>query len=94
MSAMNCNSDRTDVNCFDAQIEQHDYFGEFREYKVRLTQTEICLNVVTSPTSRHQVGDRPVIYDSARTLSDCTAHGQSHSRSQISCLYLRVTLKQ
>jgi iron(III) transport system ATP-binding protein len=67
MDAIDCYSERSYANCFDAQVEQHDYFGEFREYKVRLATseicpTEICLSVVTSPTIRYQVGDLVAIH--------------------------------
>jgi iron(III) transport system ATP-binding protein len=61
MDAMDCIVDPSSINCFPVQIEQHSYFGEFREYQVRLDQSEVCLSVVTSPNIRHTVGDRRMI---------------------------------
>lgn len=45
-------------NSFTAWIEQHSYFGEFREYKVCLEEKTVRLNVVTPPTTIYHVGDR------------------------------------
>lgn len=58
MNPIDCAENSSGINCFIVQVEQQDYFGEFREYKVRLEQSELCLSVVTSPNIRHQVGDR------------------------------------
>jgi iron(III) transport system ATP-binding protein len=49
------------VNCYTAVIEHHDYFGEFREYKVRLENSDIQLSVVTPTQIRHQVQDQVAV---------------------------------
>jgi iron(III) transport system ATP-binding protein len=49
------------TNSFNAAIEQHAYFGEFREYRVRLEHSELCLTVVTPPHVKFLTGDRVVI---------------------------------
>ncbi len=53
-----CPTNYPQINCFPTCIEQCQYFGEFREYKIRIDNTSVTLSVVTSPTMRHQVGDR------------------------------------
>jgi iron(III) transport system ATP-binding protein len=49
------------TNSFHASIEQHAYFGEFREYRVRLEHSELRLTVVAPPPVQFQTGDRVVI---------------------------------
>jgi iron(III) transport system ATP-binding protein len=49
------------TNSFHASIEQHAYFGEFREYRVRLEHSELRLTVVAPPHVQFQTGDRVVI---------------------------------
>jgi iron(III) transport system ATP-binding protein len=61
MDPIDCGIDPNGTNCFMVQVQQHSYFGEFREYQVRLQQSEVCLSVVTAPTIHHQVGDRLVV---------------------------------
>lgn len=53
---INCSTHSPSINCFTAWIDRHDYFGEFREYKVRIENTSLRLSVVTPPDVRHQVG--------------------------------------
>lgn len=53
-----CPNDNPGMNCFTAWVERHDYFGDFREYTVRLENSDIILSVVTSPDIRHAVGAR------------------------------------
>jgi iron(III) transport system ATP-binding protein len=48
------------ANCFTAVVEQQDYFGEFREYRVRLENSSVRLSVITAPHVRHQIGS-PVV---------------------------------
>jgi iron(III) transport system ATP-binding protein len=61
MDPIDCGIDSNSANCFTVQVQQQSYFGEFREYQVRLEHSEVCLSVVTSPSIRHQVGDRLVV---------------------------------
>jgi hypothetical protein len=42
-------------------VEKHHYFGEFREYQVRLEHSDVSLSVATAPTIRDQVGDRLMV---------------------------------
>jgi len=49
--------DPSGKNYFIARIEHHDYYGEFREYTVRLNQSEIILTVVTAPQIRYAIGE-------------------------------------
>jgi len=58
MEPIYCPTDISNINCFTALVERHNYFGEFREYQVYVENTSLRLNVVTSPTVRHQLGDR------------------------------------
>ncbi|MCU0535315.1 MAG: ABC transporter ATP-binding protein [Hydrococcus sp. Prado102] len=57
MDSVECLRDRSETNCFTAKIEHHDYYGEFRDYTVRLQNSEIILSVVTPPHIRHEIGD-------------------------------------
>ncbi len=50
--------DNPGMNRFIAWVERHDYFGEFREYTVRLENSNINLSVVTPPYIRHTVGEK------------------------------------
>jgi hypothetical protein len=54
MEPIYCPTDISNINCFTALVERHNYFGEFREYQVYVENTSLRLNVVTSPTVRHQ----------------------------------------
>lgn len=49
------------TNSFQASIEQHAYFGECREYRVRVEHSELRLTVVAPPHVQFQTGDRVVI---------------------------------
>jgi iron(III) transport system ATP-binding protein len=57
MNLIDAPSDSLSTNCFTAWIEQHAYFGEFREYRVRLDNSNVRLSVITTPDIRNQVGD-------------------------------------
>ncbi len=48
-------------NCFPARIEHHIYLGEYRDYIVRLDNTDITLSVNTPPNIRHTVGDEVLV---------------------------------
>lgn len=61
MDSIDCDVTNDLLNCFTAVVEHHDYFGEFREYKVRLDNTDIQLSVVTPTQIRHQVQDRVTV---------------------------------
>lgn len=58
MDPVYCPTDNTGMNCFSAWVEHHNYYGEFREYTVRLDNSNIVLSVVTSPHVRHQIGEQ------------------------------------
>ena len=58
MTPMDCPTDNSRMNCFTAWIEHHDYYGEFRDYLVRLDHSDITLSVVTSPDIRHRIGEQ------------------------------------
>lgn len=58
MDATDCPSDNPQANCFTAWVEHHDYYGEFREYRVRLHNSDIILSVVTPPHIRHRIGEQ------------------------------------
>jgi iron(III) transport system ATP-binding protein len=60
MDTAECATNATSANCFTAVVEQQDYFGEFREYRVRLENSSIQLSVITTPNIHHQTGS-PVI---------------------------------
>jgi iron(III) transport system ATP-binding protein len=49
------------TNSFNAAIEQHAYFGEFREYQVHLEHSELRLTVVTPPHIEFLTGAHVVI---------------------------------
>lgn len=53
--------DPSNNNYFRVQIEQQSYFGEFREYQVRLENSAVKLSVITSPQTHYQNGDRQII---------------------------------
>jgi iron(III) transport system ATP-binding protein len=61
MDPIDCGIDPNSANCFTVQVQQQSYCGEFREYRVQLEQSEVCLSVVTAPDIHHQVGDRLVV---------------------------------
>ncbi|MCU0565921.1 MAG: ABC transporter ATP-binding protein [Oculatellaceae cyanobacterium Prado106] len=58
MDPIDCPSSHPNANCFTAWVEHHDYYGEFREYQVRLDQSDIILSVVTPPQVRHRIGEQ------------------------------------
>lgn len=58
MDPIDCPSDRPNANCFTAWVEHHDYYGEFREYQVRLQNSDIGLSVITPPQIRHRIGEQ------------------------------------
>ncbi len=60
MDAGECVPKTMSANCFTAVVEQQDYFGEFREYRVRLEGSRVPLSVITAPNIRHQIGS-PVV---------------------------------
>ncbi|MBE9008777.1 ABC transporter ATP-binding protein [Pseudanabaenaceae cyanobacterium LEGE 13415] len=57
LDPIDCPTDDVRMNCFIASVEHQDYFGEFREYQVRIANSSVRLSVVTSPNVRHRVGD-------------------------------------
>jgi iron(III) transport system ATP-binding protein len=61
MDAAECAASAPSSNCFRAVVEQQDYFGEFREFRVRLENGGVQLSVVTAPHIRHQIGDLVVL---------------------------------
>ncbi|WP_088890064.1 ABC transporter ATP-binding protein [Leptolyngbya ohadii] len=61
MDPLHCINDPSGANCFTAIVEKQEYYGEFRDYQVRLEQSPITLSVVTPPHIRHQVGDRMMV---------------------------------
>lgn len=58
MDPVYCPTDNPQMNCFTAWVEHHDYYGEFRDYTVRLNNSDITLSVVTPPDVRHRVGEQ------------------------------------
>jgi iron(III) transport system ATP-binding protein len=57
MKSLECATDKASTNCFIARIEHQDYYGDFRDYTVRLQNSEIILSVVTPPHRRYAIGE-------------------------------------
>lgn len=83
-----CPNDNPGMNCFTAWVERHDYFGDFREYTVRLENSDIILSVVTSPDIRHAVGDRLYLTISAEC---CRVVPRSSNATQVTETVLAMT---
>ena len=58
LEPIECPTTDVRMNCFIAEVKHHDYFGEFREYRVRVENSDVRFSVVTSPNVRHAVGDQ------------------------------------
>ncbi|OKH25087.1 ABC transporter ATP-binding protein [Chroogloeocystis siderophila] len=80
MDSVYCPTDNPEMNCFSAWVEHHNYYGEFRDYTVRLDNSDIVLSVVTSPHVRHQIGEQMYL---AIPAECCRVVPQSATTTQV-----------